>query len=60
MNALGAWMGQNDRSIYGCTSAPEDFKVPNNCLLTYNPQLRRLYLHLLAWPNETLFLDGYA
>ena len=29
---------------------PAEFKAPPNTLLTYNPQTRRLYVHVLAWP----------
>ena len=27
--------------------------------LTYNPQAKRLYVHLFAWPFNALHLDGY-
>jgi alpha-L-fucosidase len=60
LHAMGRWMYLNSRSIYGCTQAPEEFKVPENCLLTYNPKSRRLYVHLLDWPMGQLTLEGYA
>lgn len=60
LQALGEWTSVNGRSIYHCTAAPEEFEVPENSLLTYNPELKRLYVHLLDWPMGTLFLDGYA
>ena len=53
-------MEVNSRSIYGCTEAPEEFKVPANTILTYNPKTNRLYIHLLAYPMEQLSLEGYA
>jgi alpha-L-fucosidase len=53
-------MSVNGRSIYGCTQAPAEFKKPDNCLLTYNPETRRLYVHILEWPLGKLFLPGYA
>lgn len=58
--AMGKWMEVNSRSIYGCTQAPEEFKVPANTILTYNPKTNRLYIHLLAYPLEQLSLEGYA
>ena len=57
---MGKWMGGHSRSIYGCTQAPEEFIPPENCLLTYNPETNRLYVHLLSWPIKELHLDGYA
>ena len=46
LNEMGKWMKVNNRSIYACTQAPEDFVVPDNTLLTYNPETNRLYIHL--------------
>jgi len=60
LNAMGEWMKFNSRSIYECTQAPKEFKAPENTLLTYNPKTNRLYIHLLDWPMQTIFLDGYA
>jgi len=56
---MGEWMKYNNRSIYGCTQAPEEFQVPPNCLLTYNPDLNRLYIHLLDYPLQNFNLPGY-
>jgi alpha-L-fucosidase len=56
---LADWMKFHDRSIYGNTQAPDGFEVPNNCLLTYNPQTKRLYIHVLEWPFRSLHLPGY-
>jgi alpha-L-fucosidase len=50
----------NGSSIYGATQAPPEFKAPPNSLLTYKPQAKRLYLHLLDWPMGEVVLDGYA
>ena len=58
--AMGDWMKLHSRAIYGCTAAPAGFKKPDNCLLTYNPKTRRLYLHVLVWPMGKLHLDGFA
>jgi len=60
LNGMGAWMNLHSRAIYGCTAAPDEFKKPDNCLLTYNPKTRRLYLHVLVWPMGKLHLDGFA
>jgi len=59
LEAIGEWMKYNSRSIYGCTAAPEAFDHPDNCLLTYNPETKRLYVHLLQWPFKTLYLPNY-
>jgi alpha-L-fucosidase len=57
---LGEWMKRHSRSIYGCTQAPEEFKAPQDCRFTYNPQTKRLYVHIFAWPFVELHLDGLA
>jgi len=59
LSKMGKWMKYNSRSIYGCTQAPEEFQVPPNCLLTYNPELNRLYIHLLDYPLQNFNLPGY-
>ena len=57
---IGEWMRRHDRSIYGCTQAPEEFVTPENCKLTYHPEKKRLYVHVLAWPFKQLWLPGKA
>ncbi|HLF33743.1 MAG TPA: alpha-L-fucosidase [Cyclobacteriaceae bacterium] len=59
LSAMGEWMDLNARSVYGCTQAPDEYAVPDHCLLTYNPDSRRLYVHLLDYPLQTLRLQGY-
>jgi alpha-L-fucosidase len=59
LEGLAKWMKLHDRSIYGCTQAPDEYKAPENCLLTYNPKTGRLYLHILEWPSQSLYLPGY-
>jgi len=56
LTGMGQWMKYNNRSIYGCTEAPAEFKVPANTLLTYNPVTKRLYVHLLAYPMGSMIL----
>jgi alpha-L-fucosidase len=58
LKAMGEWMAVNSRSIYNCTQAPADIPVPDNCLLTYNPKLNRLYIHCLDWPMGRIQLKG--
>jgi alpha-L-fucosidase len=60
LEGIGAWMETHGRSIYGCTQAPDEFKAPRNCLLTYNPEAKRLYVHVLEWPMGALYLEGFA
>ena len=60
LSGIGKWMKHHSRSIYGCTQAPEEFKAPQDCRLTYNPETNRLYVHLFTWPFKELHLDGLA
>ena len=60
LSGIGKWMKQHGRCIYGCTQAPEEFKAPQDCRLTYNPDTKRLYVHLFTWPFRALHLDGLA
>jgi len=59
LKAIGEWMKCNSRSIYGCSEAPAEFQAPDNCLLTYNPITKRIYIHCLDWPLEVLHLKGF-
>lgn len=56
LKAMGNWMKYNSPSIYGCTQAPEEYNVPANCLYTYNPTTKRLYLHLINYPTGKIIL----
>ena len=60
LSGVGEWMKRHSRSIYGCTQAPDEFPTPQHCRLTYNPETRRLYVHVFAWPVGQLYLDGLA
>ncbi len=57
---IGRWMRHHDRSIYGCTQAPDEFIPPQDTRLTYNPKTKRLYIHLFAWPYKHVSLAGAA
>lgn len=60
LKAIGKWMHYNSRSVYGCTQAPDEYKCPPNCLYTYNPATKRLYLHLLSYPTGEITLPGMS
>ena len=60
LKGIGEWMKYNSRSIYGCGSPPEGVVAPADCRYTYNEKTNRLYLHVFAWPFETLHLPGLA
>ncbi|HRU04169.1 MAG TPA: alpha-L-fucosidase [Candidatus Brocadiia bacterium] len=55
---MSEWMKRHGRSIYGCTEAPAEFKPPRDCRLTWNPDTKRLYVHIMAWPFRALRLEG--
>ncbi|MDR1757423.1 MAG: alpha-L-fucosidase [Bacteroidales bacterium] len=50
LDGIAEWMSRHNRAIYGCTQAPQQFQKPDKCLLTYNPETKRLYVHVLDWP----------
>ncbi|MFC1582949.1 alpha-L-fucosidase [Planctomycetota bacterium] len=60
LSGMGEWMQKHSRSIYGCTQAPEEFECPQDCRLTYNPEKKRIYIHVLNWPYKHLHLPGKA
>ncbi len=60
LHGLADWMHANSKSIYGCTYAPEQFNVPEETKLTYNPKTKKLYVHLYDYPSDgKLLLPGY-
>jgi alpha-L-fucosidase len=58
LSGMGEWMKRHSRSIYGCTQAPASIRCPRDCRLTFNPETRRVYVHVLAWPFRHLHLPG--
>jgi alpha-L-fucosidase len=60
LSGMGEWMKRHSRSIYGCTQAPDRFQAPRDGRLTWNPETKRMYVHLFAWPFKQLWLDGFA
>ena len=55
---MAEWMEEHSASIYNCTIAPTEFKEPENCMYTWNPEKKRLYLHILSYPIKFVFLPG--
>jgi alpha-L-fucosidase len=60
LEGIGEWMKRHSRSIHGCTQAPEPFVCPPDCRLTYNPDTRRMYVHVFSWPFKNIHLPGFA
>lgn len=60
LEVYGEWMKYNSRSIYGCTMAEPEFITPNGCRLTQSEDGKRLYIHLLEYPFQTLQMDCLA
>ncbi|MDD5603107.1 MAG: alpha-L-fucosidase [Eubacteriales bacterium] len=60
LKGIGGWMKYNNRSIYGCTQAPDSFKCPADCRFTFNPETNRLYLHVFSWPFKHIHLEGMS
>ncbi|HTD41511.1 MAG TPA: alpha-L-fucosidase [Mucilaginibacter sp.] len=60
LDSLSYWMHANNKAIYDCTYAPAEFKAPDNTKLTYNPQTKRLYIHIYNYPADgKLVLPAY-
>jgi alpha-L-fucosidase len=60
LDSLAIWMHGNSRSVYGCTFAPEGFKVPEGTRLTYDSATKRLYVHLFNYTAGNFTLPGYG
>lgn len=60
LRGIGDWMRFHSRSVYQCTQAPAEFTAPQDCRYTWNPEKRRLYLHLFSWPFKAVHLPGLA
>jgi len=54
LQGYARWMKYCSRSIYGCGMAPAEFPEPRDSRYTYNPETRRLYLHVMNWPFKFL------
>ncbi len=60
LKVFADWMKYNSRSIYGCTMAEPEFTAPNGCRLTQSEDGKRLYIHLLEYPYQTLQMPCLA
>lgn len=60
LEVFADWMKYNSRSIYGCTMAEPEFEAPSGCCLTQSEDGKRLYIHLLDYPFEQLWMGGMA
>ncbi len=58
LQAYARWMKYNSRSIYGCGKAPGEFPEPRDSRYTYNPETKRLYLHIMNWPFKHIHLHN--
>ena len=56
LQVMGEWMRRHGRAIHG--AGPSRFVPPPDC--RYTQRGDRLYLHLFAWPFETVHLPGLA
>ena len=56
LERIGRWMRLHGRAIYG--AGPSPYMAPVDC--RYTQLGNRLYLHLFAWPFETVHLPGLA
>ena len=54
LQVFGEWMKLNGRSIYNCTMAEPEFTAPRGCRLTQSQDGKRLYIHLLEYPQAYL------
>jgi len=62
LDSIAYWMHANDKSIYNCTYAPDEFKTPvsDYTKLTYNAATKNIYIHLFDYPSSgKLILPGY-
>jgi len=60
LDSLSRWMHANSKAIYNCTYAPASFKAPDSTKLTYDPQTKRLYIHIYTYPPDgKLILPAY-
>jgi alpha-L-fucosidase len=61
LDSISLWMHANSKAIYGCTYAPDEYKVVEHAKLTYNAKTKRLYVHVYDYPSDgKLLLSGYA
>ena len=62
LDSMAYWMHENNQSIYNCTFPPAQYDLPESMgdRLTYNPNTKKLYLHLFNYPADgKLVLPNY-
>lgn len=59
LDSISHWMQYNNKSVYGCTYPPAGFDTPPNTMVSYNPNTKRLYVHLFEYPGNAFTLPGY-
>ncbi|MBQ9761418.1 MAG: alpha-L-fucosidase [Clostridia bacterium] len=60
LDVYADWMKYNSRSIYGCTMAEPEFKVPDGAYLTQSEDGKRLYIHLMDFPFHRISIEGLS
>ncbi|HTE00431.1 MAG TPA: alpha-L-fucosidase [Mucilaginibacter sp.] len=60
LDSMSYWMHANSKAIYNCTYAPTGYQTPEGTKLTYNPQTKKVYVHIYNYPADgKLILPGY-
>ncbi|GAB3934935.1 alpha-L-fucosidase [Mucilaginibacter myungsuensis] len=61
LDSLAYWMRANNKAIYGCTYAPDQYKTAAGDRVTYDPLKKILYVHLFNYPTDgKIGLPGYG
>ncbi len=58
LSEVGEWLHKHHKAVIGCTGTPAGLPEPEGCRYTWNPENKRLYLHLFSWPDRRIFLGG--
>lgn len=58
LQGFAEWMKYHERSIRSCGMAPAEFPEPVDCRYTFNPEKKRLYLHIMNWPFKHITLKN--
>ena len=58
LGVFSEWMKYNSRSIYGCTMRESGIEEPRGTHITQSADGKRLYIHLIEYPNGFIKLKG--
>ena len=58
LKVYAEWMKYNSRSIYGCTMREPGIEEPRVTRITQSADGKRLYIHLIEYPNGFIKLKG--